>query len=199
MDADMAVALQQSDLLMRLRAVLLSPKRAWSFIALEAADPVGLYFRIVLPLAAIPPLAKLLSWSLFFGFISFGTAAAAAGLAWALSAAGVAIIAWAAARLARFFGGEERFGQALKLIAYSATASWLGGVFRLVPILAILSPLCSLYSVFLVYRGAPALLEIPPERAALYALAVAGVALAVYIASAALVAGLLGIGAWGMA
>ncbi|HZB92633.1 MAG TPA: YIP1 family protein [Stellaceae bacterium] len=195
----MAVALRRSDFLARLRAVLLSPKRAWGFIAVESADPTGLYLRLVLPLAAIPPLAKLLSWSLLFGFISFGRAAAAAALAWAFSAAGVAIIALAAARLARYFEGEERFDQALKLIAYSATASWLGGIFRLVPILAILSPLCSLYGVYLVYRGAPTLLEIPSERAAPYALAVAGVAVALYFASAALVAGLLGIGAWGMA
>jgi Yip1 domain len=199
MDADMAVRpLREIEFLGRLKALLLSPKRAWGPLAAEDFHPIGLYFRHVLPLAAIPPLAKLLSWSLLFDFISFDTGAAAAALAWALSLAGVALLALIAARLARHFGGEERFDRALKLIAYAATASWLGGVFRLVPVLGILSLLANLYSVYLLYCGAPQLLAIPVERALPYTAAVIAVMLALYVACAALVTALLGVGALGM-
>ena len=199
MDVDMAVRpLRDGEFLGRLKALLLSPKRVWGPLAAEDSDPIGLYLRHVLPLAAIPPLAKLLGWSLFFGFISFGTGAAAAALSWGLSLAGVALLALIAARLARHFGGEERFDLALKLIAYAATASWLGGVFRLVPVLGILSLLANLYSVYLLYCGAPQLLAIPVERALPYSAAITAAALALYIACAALVTALLGVGALGM-
>jgi hypothetical protein len=196
---DMVATLRRGDLLVRLRAVLLSPKRAWSFIAVEAPDPVGLYLRIVLPLAAIPPLAKLVSWSLLFGFISPGLALAAALLSWALSIAGIALLALVASKLAPYFEGEDRVDQAVKLVAYSATASWLGGVFRLVPVLGILSLAASLYSVYLLYTGAPQLLGVPAARALGYAVAVAGAALLLYFAFALLMAALLGLTAFGMA
>jgi hypothetical protein len=199
MDVDMAVRpLRDGEFLGRLKALLLSPKRVWGPLAGVDSDPIGLYLRHVLPLAAIPPLAKLLGWSWFFGFISFGTGAAAAALSWGLSLAGVALLALIAARLARHFGGEERFDRALKLIAYAATASWLGGVFRLVPILGILSLLANLYSVYLLYCGAPQLLAIPVERALPYSAAIVAAALALYVACAALVTALLGVGALGM-
>jgi hypothetical protein len=195
----MVATLRQGDFLARLRALLLSPRRAWGFIAVEAPDPVGLYLRIVMPLAAIPPLAKLISWSLLFRFISPGHALLAALLAWALSLVLVAILALIAAKLAPLFDGEDRFDQALKLIAYAATASWLGGIFRLVPVLGILSFAASLYAVYLVYCGAPALLAVPSERALGYSVAVAGAGLLLYVAFALLMAMLLGLTAFGMA
>jgi hypothetical protein len=199
MDADMAVRpLRENESLRRLTALLLSPKRVWGPLAAEGSDPIRLYLRHVVPLAAIPPLAKLLSWSLLFDFISFDTGAAAAALAWALSLAGVALLALIAARFARYFGGDERSDQALKLIAYAATASWLGGVFRLVPVLGILSLLANLYSIYLLYCGAPQLLGIPVERAPSYTAAIIAAALALYVACAALVTALLGVGALGM-
>ncbi|HUC69515.1 MAG TPA: Yip1 family protein [Stellaceae bacterium] len=199
MDVDMAVRpLRENEFLRRLKALLLSPRRVWGALAVEDSTPIGLYLRHVAPLAAIPPVAKLLSWSLLFGFISFGTGAAAAVLAWALSLAGVAVLALIAARLARYFGGEERFDRALKLIAYAATASWLGGVFRLVPVLGILSLLASLYSVYLLYSGAPQLLAIPAERALPCTAAIIAAALALYVACAALLTAVLGVGALGM-
>jgi hypothetical protein len=195
----MAVTLRRGDYAARLKALLFSPRRAWSFIALEAPDPVGLYLRIVLPLAAIPPIAKLISWSLVFGFISPGRALLAGLISWALSLVGIALLALIAARLTVYFEGEGRFGQALKLIAYAATPSWLGGVFRLMPILGILSLLASLYSVYLLYCGAPPLMAVPQERALGYSIAVAGAAVLLYVAFALLMALLLGLTAFGMA
>jgi hypothetical protein len=144
----------------RIKALLLSPRKAWRFIALEPPDPIGLYTRHILPLAAIPPLAKLIGWSLIFGFIDVGTGLVAALFAYGLALIGVFILGYVAARLARSFHGEDRLGHALTLVAYAATPSWIGGIFRLVPTLGILSLLASLYSFYLLYLGAPLLLSI---------------------------------------
>lgn len=43
--------------------------------------------------------------------------------------------------------------KAFQLIAYGATAGWLGGVFSVLPSLAMLGVLAALYSVYLIYRG----------------------------------------------
>lgn len=196
---DIVAALRQGGMAARVRALLLSPRQAWGSIAAEPPDPVGLYLRLVMPLAAIAPLAKLLSWSLVFGFIAPGTAVLAGLLAWVLNLVGVAVLAFAASWLSPYFEGEDHPDQAVKLVAYAATPSWLGGIFRLVPILGMLSLLTSLYSIYLVYCGAPQLLGIPPSRAPGFALALGGIAVLLYIACGVILALLLGITALGMA
>jgi hypothetical protein len=190
---------RRSELAMRLRGLLLSPRREWALIAAERPDPVGLYARVVLPLAAIPPAAKLIAWSLLFGFLSLGTALAAALAAYLLSLAGVFVLAWAAARLAPYFDGEERFGAALKLIAYAATVSWLGGILRPVPVVGALALLADLYSLYLIACGAPALLAVPPERRLAFTATIGLAALGLFVVAAVAVAALLGMGALGMA
>lgn len=196
---DIVATLRQGDLLARIRALLFSPAAAWGIIAAEAADPLGLYLRFVMPLAAIPPLAKLISWSLLFGFITPGTAVMAAILAWMLGLIGVAVLAFIAARLAPYFEGEERLDQALKLVAYASAPSWLGGIFRLMPVLGILSLAASLYSIYLLYRGAPVLMSVPQSRSLGYAVALGAAALLLYLAFGTVIALLLGLTALGMA
>ncbi len=190
---------RQNELMARLCALLLSPRREWRAIAAEPSDPLTLFVRVILPLSAIPPAVKLFAWSLVFGFLSFGTALLAALLAYVLSLASLWLLAVIASRLAPYFDGSEDFDEALKLVAYAATASWLGGIFRLVPALGVLSLLATLYSLFLLARGAPALLGVPTERAPAYAAAIGFAALCLFILVAATVASLLGVAALGMA
>jgi hypothetical protein len=194
----MAAELLRGDFMARIRAILLSPKKAWGHIALEPADPVGLYLHHILPLAAIPPLAKLIGWSLIFGFIGFGTGLPAALFSYALGLAGVLILAIVAARIARYLHGEDRLGQALTLIAYAATPSWIGGAFRLVPTLGMLSLLASLYSLYLLYLGAPLLLAVPADRALSFTVLIALAALLLFLVFGVLLATFFGLGAFGM-
>ena len=63
---------------------------------------------------------------------------------------------------------------AFKLAAYGATASWLAGVFYLLPVLHVLA-LLGLYSLYLIYTGVPVLMRVPAERA----LAFTGVLIAI--------------------
>ena len=81
---------------------------------------------------------KLIGWSLF-GFIPLGPGLLAAFLGYALNLVAFTVLALIATRLAPPFQGEGDLEQALKLVAYASTPSWIGGVFRLVPVLGIVS------------------------------------------------------------
>jgi Yip1 domain len=182
----------------RIKGILLTPRREWPRIAQEDPDIAELYLRYILPLAAIPPLCKLVGWSLLYSYIDFGIALIAALAAYVLSLAGIAVLALIAGRLAPRFDGQPDIGPAFKLIAYAATPGWIGGVFRLVPGLAVLSVLMSLYSIYLIYTGAQAMLAVPEDRTAGYTATVVFVAILVLVASAVIVTGLAGIRAIGM-
>jgi len=57
---------------------------------------------------------------------------------------------------------------ALKVVAYGSTAGFLGGVFSLLPALALLGLLASFYSIYLIYTGLPVLMRCPPDKAGAY-------------------------------
>jgi hypothetical protein len=48
------------------------------------------------------------------------------------------------------------------------TASFLGGIFGLIPMLSILSLLAALYSIYLIYTGLPTMMKCPPDKAPAY-------------------------------
>jgi hypothetical protein len=182
----------------RIKAILLTPRREWPRIAQEQTDIAELYLRYILPLAAIPPVCKLIGWSLLYSYIDFGVALTAALAAYVLGLAGIAAVALLAGRLAPRFDGQPDIGQAFKFIAHAATPGWIGGVFRLVPGLAVLSVLMSLYSIYLIYAGAQAMLAVPEDRTLGYTATVVFVAILVLVATAVIVTGLAGIKAIGM-
>jgi hypothetical protein len=182
----------------RIKAILLAPRTEWPRIAQEHTDIAELYLRYILPLAAIPPLCKLIGWSLLYSYLGFGSALIAGLAAYVLNLAGIAVLALIAGRLAPRFDGQPDMGHAFKLIAYAATPGWIGGVFRLVPGLALLSVLMSLYSVYLIYTGAQAMLAVPEDRTVGYTATLLFVAILVLVATAVIVTGLAGVKAIGM-
>jgi hypothetical protein len=186
-------------LAVRVKAILLAPRTTWPLIAQEHADIADLYLRYIMPLAAIPPLCKLISWSLLFSYMDFGIGLVGALAAYALGLAGVALLALVASRLAALFEGERDIVQAFKLIAYASTPGWIGGVFRLVPGLAVLSMLMSLYSIYLIYTGAQALMAVPEDRTIGYTATVIAAAILVFIVTALIITALAGVKMIGMA
>lgn len=187
-----------ADILARARAILLWPRTEWPAIAQEGTDVGTLFARYALPLAAIPPLCKLIGWSLLLSYMGFGIGLASALLSYGLGLAGIGVLALIACRLAPLFEGEPDMVQAFKLIVYSATPSWLGGVFRLVPGLGILSVLMSLYSIYLLYTGARPLLAVPEDRVVGYTFAVIVMAVIVFLLVAVILTALVGVKMIGM-
>jgi hypothetical protein len=91
--------------------------------------------------------------------------------------------------LAPVFGGQKDQLKALKLAAYSATATWLANVFVLIPWLSFLT-LLGIYNLYLVRTGAPVLLNVPEKRALGFTASLVGVGIVsalVYFALAPMV------------
>jgi hypothetical protein len=164
----------RSAFLARIKNILLQPKVEWLSIESEPATVGSIYSNYVVYIAAIPVLCTLIG-SLVFGYgtagisyrPSFAAALITALLQYALQLGAVYVFALTIDALAPRFGGRQDRVSALKLAAYSATASWLAGVFTLVTAFSILTIL-GLYSLYLLYTRVPVLMKVPQERAFAY-------------------------------
>jgi hypothetical protein len=162
-------------LIERVPSILLRPKQTWPVIAAEPADAATIYSRYVALLAAIPAVCAFIGYTLVGGG-AFGVTyrlPIATGLVqmvvgYLLSLAIVYVLALIVNALAPTFGGSKDMVAALKVVAYGSTAGFLGGVFSLLPSLALLGLLASFYSIYLIYTGLPVLMRCPPEKAGAY-------------------------------
>jgi hypothetical protein len=158
----------------RVKNILLTPKTEWPVIEGESSTPQQLYTNYACILAAIPAIATFVGMSLV-GYSVFGKTfrtGIGAGLGqmityYVLSLVAVFLWALVVDALAPTFNGQKSQINALKLVVYSATASWLAGIFSLLPALALLGIL-GLYSLYLFYVGAPVLMKVPQEKALAY-------------------------------
>jgi hypothetical protein len=175
------------NLVERVRRILLMPREEWRVIDAEAETPASLYTGYILPLAAIGPIAQVIGYSVF-GVSFLGTtyrtplASAVTGaiVTYALTLVGVFVLALVIDALAPTFGGTRSQIQALKVAAYSSTASWLAGVFAILPGLRVLGIL-GLYSLYLLYLGLPILMKTPAERAMGYTVLVVIAAIVLFM------------------
>lgn len=163
----------------RVKNILLTPRTEWPVIAAEPATVGSLYAGYIIPLAAIGPVAQAIGYSVFGVTVPMmgtyrtpvGSAITGAVVTFALTLVGVYVLALVIDLLAPTFNGTRDQMQALKVAAYSSTASWLAGIFALIPGLRVLGIL-GLYSLFLLYLGLPVLMRTPPEKALGYTVVV---------------------------
>jgi hypothetical protein len=157
----------------RAKNILLTPKTEWAAIAAETTSIKELYMGYAVVLAAIGPIANIIGFGLIGAHVPFtgvtyrwplGTALEYAVVAYALSLGGVFVLALIIDGLAPTFGGQKNQLQALKVAVYSSTASWVAGIFTIIPALALLS-LVGLYSLYLLYAGLPVLMKSPQDKA----------------------------------
>jgi hypothetical protein len=153
-------------------------------------------------LAAIPAVAgfigaSIIGYGTVFGVsvripIAQGIAGAVVG--YALSLGGVYVLALIIDALAPNFNGSKNMNQALKLAVYSSTASWLAGIFSLIPGLGILG-LLGLYSLYLLFLGLPVLMKAPEDKAVAYTAVTVVCALVISVVIGAITAGIMAGGA----
>jgi Yip1 domain len=180
----------------RAKNILLQPKQEWPVIEGEQATVGSLYTGYIIPLAAIGPVASIIGWSVFGLRLPFvgsirmpiGYGVRNAAIAYVAGLIGVFILALIIDALAPTFGGQKNQIQALKVAAYSYTAAWVGGIFSIIPSLAILGLLVSLYSIYLLYLGLPVLMKSPQDKAVGYTAVVIIVAIVLYIVIGVVVA-----------
>jgi len=172
----------------RVKNILMQPRREWRVIAREPSSVAELYLSYVAPLAAIGPLASIVGLSVV-GYrhpvtgrtrVAFGTSIGHAVVAYVGSLIGVYVLALIIERLTTTFSGWEDQLQAFKLAAYSCTAAWLAGVFRLIPALDILM-LLGFYSLYLLYLGVPVLMRVPERSVVGYTATVVVAAFAIVL------------------
>ncbi|MBV9840756.1 MAG: YIP1 family protein [Sphingomonadaceae bacterium] len=158
----------------RAKALITNPKAEWLVIDAEPTTSAAIFRSYVVPLAAIGPIANLIG-SLVFGYGFFGvhwrpsvpSAIGTAIVTYVLSLVSVYVLAFIVDALVPTFGGTKSPVQAFKVAAYGATASWLAGVFGILPSIAWLG-LLGLYSLYLFYLGLPLLMRTPQEKALPY-------------------------------
>ena len=181
----------------RAQAILLRPRETWPVIDAEPTTVSELYRGYIRPLAAIGPVAQVLATILFGANatgltgprLSLPAAIVTGVIAWLVALAFVYILALIIDMLAPNFGGTPDRLKALKVAAYSGTASSIAQVFQLIPPLAILGIL-GLYSFYLAYLGLPVLMKNPQDRTLVY-LIVCVVAAVVVLAILGIVVGIV--------
>ncbi|HUH94375.1 MAG TPA: Yip1 family protein [Casimicrobiaceae bacterium] len=150
------------NLIDRVKTILLSPRDAWPRIAAEPATVQSIYIGYIVVLAAIGPVATLVS----FAVLGLGFGLGAAVFAYVHSLVGVAILALIVDVLAPTFGGARDYVAALKLVAYSFTALWVAQIALLIPVAGGLIVLIGLvYAFYLFFLGVPVLKKSTVERA----------------------------------
>src|SRR5260370_2639968 len=175
------------------KKILLEPDAEWSVIASELTNTVSLYRSYILPLAAIAPICGAIGWLVFGVPVPFTgtirlpltTALTNAAIMYALSLVMVFLLALVIDALAPSFGGQKNQVQALKVAAYSSTPWWVGGSFTLVPALSIITLVCSLYILYLVYAGLSPLMKSPKDKAVPYTIVIILVAIVLFVMLAA--------------
>lgn len=175
------------NLVERAKNILMQPKQEWAAISAETHTVQDLYTGYAMILAAIPAVAVFIGFSLI-GTGMFGVSyrvPIAAGVArmvvsYLLGLGLIYVLALIIDALAPNFGGEKNFMQALKVSVFAATASWLAGVFSIIPALSILG-LLGLYSLYLLYTGLPILMRAPEEKALTYTVVVIIAAIVLFV------------------
>jgi hypothetical protein len=194
----------------RARNILLQPRQEWEVISLEPTSTGQLYASYIVPLSAIPVIAGLIGMSLIGISLPFvgrfrtpiGMGIGNAVVRYILGLIAVYVLALIIDALAPTFSGTKGQVQALKVAAYSYTAAWLAGILTIIPALAPIAMLLSLYCLYLLYTGLPIVMHAPQEKALGYTVVVIIAAIVLWIvigliASAFFAVG-MGVGTGGM-
>jgi Yip1-like protein len=157
----------------RAKNILLTPAKEWAVIDAETTTIKDLYVGYAVVLAAIGPIASIIGFGVFGLHVPFSTvtyrwpldtAIEHAIVSYLLSLGGAYVLALIIDNLAPTFGGQKNQMQALKVAVYCSTASWVAGIFVIIPALGILG-LLGLYSLYLLYAGLPVLMKSPADKA----------------------------------
>lgn len=177
-----------SNLIQRVQDILLRPKPTWDVIDGEPATVKGLYVGYIAILAAIPAIAGVIG-ALLGGPGAAMIAVVLAVIGYVLGLALVYVMALVTDGLAPSFGGTKNQIQAFKLMAYSLTPAWVGGILTIIPFVGpFLAWLVSLYSIYLIYLGLPKVMKVPEDKAIVYTV----VLVAIYIVITVVIGIILG-------
>ena len=188
----------------RAKNIILKPTDEWNVIASEPATIGGLFTGYAMPLALIP----LVSTILFTGLLGISAADMMGfgdGMPLDLMAiAGMAILSLIVSLVSLFvmgtmvklvspsFNGTSDKVQAMKLMAYASTPSWVVALLSWIPFLgAVLGFAAIVYVVYLIYCGLNPVLGVPKEKIAGFTVVIVLIYVVVALIMSGIVAALL--------
>ena len=178
----------------RAKNILVTPKTEWPVIDGEPSTIGDIYKNYVLILAAIPAICTFIGSSLF-GYSVLGvafrvpivTALSSAIVSYVMSLISIYVLGMIIDALASSFGGTRSPVQAFKVAAYSNTAGWVAGILTILPQLAVIAALISLYGFYLLYLGLPVLMKAPKEKGLAYTIVTVIAAIILFVVVGAVV------------
>jgi hypothetical protein len=154
----------------RVKEILTAPKKELAVIEGEHAPHAKVFMGYVLPLSLIPAIAAFIGYGML-GYSAFGVhihsmswGIRQAIVQWIVMAGGIYVTAAVINFLAENFGAKKDFDQAFSLVAYSYTPLMIGGIFYILPSLAILVGLAGLYGLYILYLGMQPMMKAPAEK-----------------------------------
>lgn len=164
------------DLVPRIQGILLKPKEEWGKIKDEQTTIKDLFLPYVIILAAIPAVAQFIGWAVvggmripYIGRSIVGRTFMYSIFFYILSLVGVYVVGMIINMLAPNFASKQNPVNAMKLVVYSYTPMWLAGILYLIPFLAPLALLASLYGLYILYLGFDAnLMDTPKDKVMTY-------------------------------
>lgn len=185
----------------RAKNVLLKPKETLAAVKDERPSMQDLIVYVAI--VALPTLIGIIighgvvgiRWGLFHHFrVPMHLAVAWGIMQYILLIIGVIIFGYIVNMLAPSFSSKQDQTQATKLVAYAATPGLVAGILYILPPLAILVFLASLYGLYILYLGIPVLMETPEDKRLIYLI----VAIIVYIVIMAVVGWITSAVMWGL-
>ena len=171
--------------------VTFSPTQGWAKIAAGTTSLAQTLALHTIPFALIPAI----SW--YIGVTTQGwtiagepaklTAASALPMCvlfYLAMVSGVIFLGFMVNWMSRSYGTEGGFGKGVALISYTASPFFLAGFLGLYPVLwldILVGTIVACYCIYLLFIGTGPVMEVPPERAFLYASAVFAVALVAFV------------------
>ncbi|MBO9376974.1 DUF1282 domain-containing protein [Sphingomonas histidinilytica] len=188
------MASTRAGLVERAKNILVTPKTEWPVIDGEPSTIGDIYKNYVLVLAAIPAICTFIGSSLF-GYSVLGvafrvpivTALSSAIVSYVMSLISIYVLGMIIDALAPSFGGTRNPVQAFKVAAYSNTAGWVAGILTIIPQLALIAALLSLYGFYLLYLGLPVLMKAPKEKGLAYTIVTVIAAIILFVVVGAIV------------
>jgi hypothetical protein len=187
----------------RAKAILLQPAQTWPVIDAEPATVQSIYKDWLFIIAAIPVVCHFIGMTLI-GVGGWGYTyrtpllAGLVGLVvgYAVSLVAMFLLALLVDALAPTFGGTKNQVAAMKVVAYSMTASCVAGVLLLVPsmLLGLVVFAAACYGIYLFYLGLPVLMKCTADKAVAYTAVVCVIAIVAWAIIAGIFTSIVGLG-----
>jgi hypothetical protein len=172
--------------------VVFNPRGGWQKIAADRAGLMAVLLLHTIPFALIPAVGWYVGvttqgWTIAGDPVRLTAESALpmCVLFYLAMIAGVLFLGYMVSWMAGSYGTEGGLARGVTLISYTASPFFLAGILGFMPVLWIdiaVGTLVACYCIYLLFQGTAPVMEVPPERAFLYASAVFAVALVSFVA-----------------